>query len=319
MSKKRYNYAIPSGYGYGSPMDSRRMFSDLISRAIDQNLFPNDSLIFGRVYQHAVNLTSGCCFYCNSKLTERDNARPALVQGSYAWDHFVPASYYGLFIIGNVVLACATCNLEKSNATAEEYWESRQDRNLPLRFKTREAFQKVANELAELEKINNIADFYPSRDDESDPTDILEACRIVGASEVASEFLESYTPSVFARWLCTTRDDADILTQLADVTDDAGLYKLYEERNKRRCQGDSRSDVRGRISRFTEIMEEVTGRTDVRKLTKREYRATIKFTMEKFHDKIGERNKHKMLFRILVEHPDLAKLRPIAWDQDVMV
>lgn len=317
MAKKPIEYAIPAGYGHSSPMDFRRLFSDLISKAIYKKDYP-ESAIFEKVYQHAANLTSGHCFYCNMKLSERDNALPRLMQGEYAWDHFVPASQYGLFIIGNVVLACESCNLEKSNWPADEYWESRYISKQPLRYKTLAEFKQVEAELTALEREKNTANFYPVKDTENDPTDILEACRIVGASSIAQEYLEAYTPAGFTRWLNTSRNDADILTQLADVDDEAGLYELYETRNRRRCQGMSRNDIRGRVSRFTEMMEEVTGRNDVRELTPREYRALIKFTMEKFHDKVGEREKYRRLFRILAEHPDLQLLRPVAWDQQVM-
>ena len=317
MAKKPIEYAIPAGYGHSSPMDFRRLFSDLISKAIYKR-FDENGPIFEKVYQNAANLTSGHCFYCNMKLSERDNSLPRLIQGTYAWDHFVPASQYGLFIIGNVVLACETCNLEKSNWPADEYWEQRYNQKQPLRYKTRDEFKKVADHLTALERDHNTANFYPVKDLENDPTDILEACRIVGASSIAQEYLEAYTPASLARWLNASRADADILAQLADVDDEAGLYELYETRNRRRCQGTSRNDVRGRVSRFTEMMEEVTGRNDVRELTPREYRALIKFTMEKFHDKVGERDKYRRLFRILAEHPELQHLRPVAWDQQVM-
>lgn len=325
MAKKPERYIIPAGYGYSSPMDLRRQFSDLISQAIDQKQFGGLTRRFSAVYQHATQLTSGCCFYCNQKLTEteRDGPLLALMQGAYAWDHFRPASRYGLFIIGNVVLACAKCNLEKSDAPAFEYWASRKARKMPLRFKTEAEFYKVQSELTSLESENNIAGFYPivvSEDEfsETEPQDILEACRIVGGSSIAAEFLESYTPGGVARWLRLARQDADIFEQLADVTDSSGIYESYTKRTGREIGSDARIDVKARITRFCESIEDLTGKDDIRDLTPIEFRTLVKSVMLSVKDKINETNKFKRLIRVLVGHPDLEGFRVIVEDQAVL-
>lgn len=325
MVKKPERYIIPAGYGYSSPMDLRRQFSDLISQAIDQKQFGGLNRRFSSVYQHAAQLTSGCCFYCNMKLASRYSARslPELVQGTYAWDHFRPASRYGLFVIGNVVLSCAKCNIEKSDSPAFEYWASRKAGKLPLRFKTEAEFYKIQSELTALESVNNLADFYPivvSEDEfsETEPQDILEACRIVGGSSIAAEFLESYTPGGVARWLRLARRDADIFEQLADVRDSHGIYESYTERTGRSIGPDARVDVKARITRFCESIEDLTGKDDIRDLTPIEFRTLVKSVMLSVKDKPNETNKFKRLIRVLVGHPDLEEFREIVEDQAVL-
>lgn len=53
----------------------------------------------------------GCCYYCQEKLIE------------YHVEHMTPISRGGLDCIHNIALACPTCNLRKSDKTAEEFLE----------------------------------------------------------------------------------------------------------------------------------------------------------------------------------------------------
>lgn len=318
MADKPSNFAIPAGYGVSSPTDMRRLFSDLISRAIDKALY-EDTKLFAEVYRSASDLTAGCCFYCNAKLYNRENQRYALIQGAYAWDHFVPASRYGLFIEGNVVLACTACNLGKSDSSAEEYWTWRKENKLPLRFKTSQAFNEVQSTLTALEATSNIADFYPRVEDEEFATDIITAAQALGASDLAEDYLEIFEAGRVKRWTRRPRPDSHILRALDDIEDDKeGLWLEFEKEAHTSYGFHSRHDVSSRISQFAAIVEDVTGKSDLRTLTDGEFRATIKFILEAKRDSIGETQKYKRLLRVIVCHQELRHLKPIAWDQELM-
>lgn len=318
MASKPKDFAIPAGYGVSSPTDARRIFSDLISRAIDMRLYPRTKL-FAEVYATAAELTSGCCFYCNSKLYNRENKRYSLIQGTYAWDHFVPASRYGLFIEGNVVLACAVCNLEKSDSSAEEYWTWRKNNKLPLRIKTSQEFYEVQKSLTELEATSNIANFYPETSDEGLVTDVLEASTLLGASDVAKEFLEMFEAGRVKRWTRRERADSHVLRALDDIENDAeGLWNKFETEAHTSYGFYSRRDVSARISQFVATVEDVTSKDDLRSLTKSEFRAVIKFILEAKRDSINETQKYKRLIRVISCHEELEHLKSVAWDQEVM-
>src|SRR5699024_4994614 len=114
------------------------------------------------------------------------------------------------FIIWNVVLSCAKCNLEKSDSSAYNYWKSRKEQKLPLRFRTEEEFLKVQEELFTLEAEHNIDNFYPviSSDEDfvkSEPKDIQVALGLMSSSGIVKEYLETYTSRGVARWLRLSR------------------------------------------------------------------------------------------------------------------
>src|SRR5699024_7832188 len=311
MTKKKQNYNIPTGYGFSSPLDLRRMCSDVMSKAIDAQTNTGITLECESVYQHATQLTNGCCFYCNQKLSKQDKkSPPELVQGTYAWDHFVPASKYGLFIIGNVVLSFAKCNLEKSDSSAYNYWKSRKEQKLPLRFRTEEEFLKVQEELFTLEAEHNIDNFYPviSSDEDfvkSEPKDIQVALGLMSSSGIVKEYLETYTSRGVARWLRLSRDDADIFEQLADLDDSFGIYEKYEKIYGYKAGFDSRNDVKARITRFCEYVHEVTEVTDIRDLSDIEFLTLIRSLLKSVDYSYGETTKFRRFIRVLILHPDL--------------
>lgn len=55
--------------------------------------------------------TNKRCFYCNCKLSKK----------SVTIDHKIPVSFGGITIPPNTVLACKSCNEQKSNLTSEQY------------------------------------------------------------------------------------------------------------------------------------------------------------------------------------------------------
>lgn len=56
-------------------------------------------------------LKGSCCQYCGTKLKKDE----------ITWDHMYPQNFGGPTITSNLVAACPTCNVEKSNMTVEEY------------------------------------------------------------------------------------------------------------------------------------------------------------------------------------------------------
>lgn len=334
MTKKKQEYNIPTGYGFSSPLDLRRVLSDLVAQAIDNKTNDGSTNKCESVYQHAAQLTNGCCFYCNQKLSKYDDRprltskddkrnRPDLIQGTYAWDHFVPVSKYGLLIKGNVVLACSKCNIEKSDSSAYDYWKSRKEQKLPLRFRTEEEFLKVQEELFTLEADYNIDNFYPviSSDEEflkSEPKDILKAMKLVVESDIVKEYLETYTPGGVARWLRLSRDDADIFEQLADLDDSFGIYEKYAEVHGRELGFNAKNDVKARITRFCEYVHEITGVTDIRDLSDLEFMTLVRSLLKSIEYSGDEVTKFRRFIRVLILHPDLENFYNIIQEHKVL-
>lgn len=65
------------------------------------------------------------CFYCSQPLN-----------GGGEKDHMTPLSKGGTNWPDNITLACLTCNRDKHDKTAKEFFEWRSQRNLPIRIRS---------------------------------------------------------------------------------------------------------------------------------------------------------------------------------------
>lgn len=87
-----------------------------------------------QLFQTAVELTNGRCFYCGDKLAEVNDDDKINFFKSVQWDHLYPSSLGNPLVIGNCVLACVGCNGAKSDKLPIVYIEERLDQGLPLLF-----------------------------------------------------------------------------------------------------------------------------------------------------------------------------------------
>lgn len=313
MSKsKNLEYKITSTYKPASVMYARRYLSDALSQVIDSQKTVNTS-IFYEVYQYAMNLTNGNCFWCDTKLVAHDGSQKLeQITGASHWDHFIPAAQWGLFVQGNVVLSCVACNLDKSDSDPLEYWEYRRSLKLPLRYKTVAAFQAVYRKLMNEAHKNNSIGF--DQDLSNEPKDILRAFDFMAKSLDVEHFMENYSNGSLARWLHNDRDDAVIWHELNNL--DSYVYVNYGEHDRIGMAKLSARDVRNRISRATEFYDETIKETPLTSLTDDEFRLYANGLVSNVKcggSSIQEAAKFRRLVRVLVEHEELNHFHEIAW------
>lgn len=117
-------------YSFESPRSIIRTLSDAFSK---QFCDTKNAILYGAEY------TKGRCLYCGQPLYKEQNGKP-LFSNLIHYDHIYPASKFNLFEVGNVALACETCNLSKSNRLPMEYYDMRVAEGLSLLIYDREEF-----------------------------------------------------------------------------------------------------------------------------------------------------------------------------------
>lgn len=126
-------------YGFESPRSLVRIMSDAFSR---QHCDTNGAL------KHAAESTEGRCLYCGKPLYSlMDKGDIPEFPRTIHFDHIYPASNLNLFAVGNVALACETCNLEKSNTMPEDYYDMRRLTGKSLLIYDREEFLHFLEEM----------------------------------------------------------------------------------------------------------------------------------------------------------------------------
>lgn len=125
---------------------SNPQFTTEYSFASARNIIRNLSDAFSRTYcdvneapRYAARMTEGRCLYCGQPLYSLKNSIP-IFSNVLHYDHIYPASELNLFEVGNVALACQTCNLAKSNRSPIEYYDIRTAEGGPLYIADRDDF-----------------------------------------------------------------------------------------------------------------------------------------------------------------------------------
>lgn len=71
---------------------------------------------------YAVNNTQGSCLYCGERMYKLKNGTPNFANTIH-YDHIYPASKLNLFEVGNIAIACESCNLSKSDRLPVDYYK----------------------------------------------------------------------------------------------------------------------------------------------------------------------------------------------------
>lgn len=138
-------------YGFESPRSLVRIMSDAFSR---QHCNTNGAL------KHAAESTKGRCLYCGKPLYSlMDKGEVPEFPRTIHFDHIYPASNLNLFAVGNVALACETCNLEKSNSMPVEYYDMRKVTGKSLLIYDRDEFVSFLSDMTSPYK-NNWPKYY---------------------------------------------------------------------------------------------------------------------------------------------------------------
>lgn len=128
-------------YSFSSARTIIRTLSDAYSK---QFCDTKQALIY------AAQKTEGRCLYCGAPLYSlKENQSTPVFSNALHYDHIYPASKLNLFELGNVALACETCNLAKSNRLPMEYYDMRCAEGGPLLIYDRDQFEKFLDNMTE--------------------------------------------------------------------------------------------------------------------------------------------------------------------------
>lgn len=130
------NATFTTTYSFESSRSIIRILSDSFSK---QNCDTRGALA------HAAKETEGRCIYCGKPMYILKNGSPVF-SNTIHYDHVYPASKMNLFEVGNIAIACDTCNLAKSDRFPMEYYDIRASEGVSLYEYEREKFEKILNE-----------------------------------------------------------------------------------------------------------------------------------------------------------------------------
>ena len=125
-------------YSYSSPRKIIRTLSDSFSRQHCEAQ--------AEVVKYAAAATKGRCLYCGSKMYVEANGIPTF-SNTIHYDHIYPASNFGLFEVGNVAIACESCNLAKSDRLPMDYYDMRVAEKASLMIHERDKFEELLEEI----------------------------------------------------------------------------------------------------------------------------------------------------------------------------
>lgn len=109
------NAKFTTEYSFSSARNIIRDLSDAFSKKYcDVKEAPN----------YAAKFTEGRCLFCGQPLYSLSGDK-VVFSNLLHYDHIYPASNLNLFEVGNVALACQTCNLSKNSRLPLEYYDVR--------------------------------------------------------------------------------------------------------------------------------------------------------------------------------------------------
>lgn len=132
------NSEFKTTYSFESPRSIIRALSDAFSR---QHCDTKGALL------HAAVSTEGRCLYCGKPMYALVGGNPVF-SDTIHYDHIYPASKFNLFEVGNVAIACGTCNLAKSDRFPMDYYDVRAAEGVSLFEYDRNKFERFLNEFS---------------------------------------------------------------------------------------------------------------------------------------------------------------------------
>lgn len=134
---------------------SKPIFSTVYSFESSRSIIRALSDAFSKQYcdtsgalKYASEKTEGKCIYCGQPMYKLKGSIP-IFSNTIHYDHVYPASKLNLFEIGNVAIACSTCNLAKSDRLPMEYYDIRTAEEVPRLFYDRKDFENFLDSFTE--------------------------------------------------------------------------------------------------------------------------------------------------------------------------
>lgn len=275
MIKLKIDFSKPTfktTYSFESSRSIIRALSDSFSR---QHCDVKGALTY------AAESTKGRCLYCGKPMYTLHNNLPVF-SNTIHYDHVYPASKFNLFEVGNVAIACGTCNLAKSDRFPMDYYDVRLAEGVSLFEYDREKFKEFLDEFTK-----------PYRD--KWPEHYAAGSRIV---ECDSEFKELLTRLLY--------DGVNISSTSTKYNHENSINKGIWIRVVKKAyeiySPTTAKDVEGRIGYTDSMFEDTFGYgTLLEDISIKELSGfTSKLLLSKYESK-NEIQKFRMLIRMLVE------------------
>lgn len=139
MSVDFSNSKFATTYSFSSPRGIIRVLSDAFSKQFCETT---------EAVKYAAQATNGRCLFCGKKMYSLEKGAPTF-SNTIHYDHIYPASKFGLFEVGNIAIACESCNLAKSDRLPLEYYDMRTAEEAPLLYYNKDEFEEFLDNMTE--------------------------------------------------------------------------------------------------------------------------------------------------------------------------
>lgn len=268
-----FNQSIfATDYSFSSPRSIIRTLSDAFSKQFCDTK--------GAI-KYAVIQTKGCCIYCGKPMYEVKHKKPHF-SNTIHYDHVYAASKLNLFEVGNVAIACNTCNLAKSDRMPMDYYDIRTQEGGSLYLYDKEEFEQFLHRFTK-----------PYR--EKWPEHYAAGTRII---EDDDEFKELLLKLLFL--------PVDIASASSKYNYENSVNRLIWERVIKKAyesyQPLTAKDVEGRIGYTNAMFEDNFGHTaKLEDLTIKDLNEFFRILLLSKYESKNEIQKYRMLIKMLVE------------------
>ena len=259
-------------YSFESPRGIIRALSDAFSK---QHCDVKGAL------PYAAKATQGRCLYCGEPMYIMNNGVP-MFSNTIHYDHLYPASKLNLFEVGNVVIACSTCNLAKSDRFPMEYYDVRSSESVSLIEYDREKFKELLYKISEPYRVKW-------------PEHYAAGSRIIDDDD---EFKELLTKLLY--------NGVDIASASSKYNHEHSVNKETWERVVERAYNTysptTAKDVEGRIGYTNSIFEKTLGHgTLIEDTSVKDLSCFINQLLLSKYESKNEIQKYRMLIKMLIE------------------
>lgn len=260
-------------YSFESPRSIIRALSDAFSK---QHCDTKGAI------KYAAVKTKGRCIYCGQPMYSLDSKNIPTFSNVIHYDHVYPASKLNLFEIGNVAIACGTCNLAKSDRFPMDYYDIRASENVSLLIYDRDEFENFLYEFTK-----------PYR--EKWPKHYKAGSKIIDDDQ---EFKQLLTELLF--------NDVDISSSSTKYNHENSVNSAVWEKVVKKAYENysptTAKDVEGRIGYTNEIFENELGHTTlINEVSIKELNRFINNLLLSKYESKNEIQKYRMLIKMLIE------------------
>ena len=272
--KPDFNQSIfTTDYSFSSARGIIRTLSDAFSKQFCE---------VKEALRYAAICTEGRCLYCGKPMYSlRGNSSVPVFSNTIHYDHIYPAIKLNLFEVGNVAIACETCNLAKSSRLPMEYYDIRFKENTSLFIYDRDAFELF---------LDNMTEPYRAKWPEHYETNFMDL--------TDEELKDRMTRLLYS--------DISIASANSRYGHEESInwdiWSLVVKKGNETYQETTAKDIEGRIGYTNEMFESIFGPTT--RIEECSIKDLSDFTRQLLLSKYESKNeiqKYRMLIKMLIE------------------